>query len=348
MKGIGLVFAGGGGKGSYEIGVWKYLHEIGIDQYVNVVSGTSVGALNAALFSGSNYETAERIWLNISKDKILTPREVTEEDIALWIQKVGLGMMFPYAMNVGKVMSGVLVGVDSVAQTLVSKIKRQHFFSRKGLVDIISEGVNFNYLNTAGIPCYATCLNCESKKTEEFQLNDYSEEEIITLLLASSAIPVIFPTEKFNGKEYCDGGTPVVGDNVPIKPAYATGVENIIVVHLDQTAIIDKEQYPNANIIEIVPREDLGDVLKGTLDFSPEGASYRLNLGYEDAKRIMQPMVDMLVMRKANQQMLVMAQRKNVEFERNRAKLIKASEEIKNKMANDGFNDVYAELMEEE
>lgn len=31
MKGIGLVFAGGGGKGSYEIGVWKYLHEIGID-----------------------------------------------------------------------------------------------------------------------------------------------------------------------------------------------------------------------------------------------------------------------------------------------------------------------------
>ena len=48
MKGIGLVFAAGGGKGSYEIGVWKYLHEIGLDQYVRAVSGTSVEALNAS------------------------------------------------------------------------------------------------------------------------------------------------------------------------------------------------------------------------------------------------------------------------------------------------------------
>lgn len=26
MKKLGLVFSGGGGKGAYEIGVWKYLH----------------------------------------------------------------------------------------------------------------------------------------------------------------------------------------------------------------------------------------------------------------------------------------------------------------------------------
>lgn len=68
MKGIGLVFAGGGGKGAYEIGVWKYLHEIGLDQYVRCVSGTSVGALNAALFVGSSYELAEKLWLDINQD----------------------------------------------------------------------------------------------------------------------------------------------------------------------------------------------------------------------------------------------------------------------------------------
>lgn len=28
----GIVFSGGGGKGAYQIGVWKYLHEIGIDK----------------------------------------------------------------------------------------------------------------------------------------------------------------------------------------------------------------------------------------------------------------------------------------------------------------------------
>ena len=52
MNKLGLVFSGGGGKGGYQIGVWKYLHEIGLDQYVTAVSGTSVGALNAMLFIG--------------------------------------------------------------------------------------------------------------------------------------------------------------------------------------------------------------------------------------------------------------------------------------------------------
>ena len=66
-------------KGAYEIGVWKYLHETGLDQYVRAVSGTSVGALNAALFVGSSYEVAENLWLNISQDKILSPKEIRQK-----------------------------------------------------------------------------------------------------------------------------------------------------------------------------------------------------------------------------------------------------------------------------
>lgn len=81
MKGIGIVFAGGGGKGAYEIGVWKYLHELGLEQYVRVVSGTSVGALNAALFVGSSYETAENLWLNVEPQKILTPKKISTKEI---------------------------------------------------------------------------------------------------------------------------------------------------------------------------------------------------------------------------------------------------------------------------
>ena len=44
----GLVLAGGGGKGGYEIGVWKALKE-SKTLSIGAVSGTSVGALNAAL-----------------------------------------------------------------------------------------------------------------------------------------------------------------------------------------------------------------------------------------------------------------------------------------------------------
>lgn len=78
MKGIGLVFAGGGGKGAYQIGTWKYLHQQGMDRYVKAVSGSSVGALNAALFVGGSYEQAESIWENIRPEQILTPKTVSE------------------------------------------------------------------------------------------------------------------------------------------------------------------------------------------------------------------------------------------------------------------------------
>ena len=45
----GLVLAGGGGKGAYEVGVWKALNEYGFAKKITTISGTSVGGLNSAL-----------------------------------------------------------------------------------------------------------------------------------------------------------------------------------------------------------------------------------------------------------------------------------------------------------
>ena len=71
MTKLGLVLAGGGGKGSYEIGVWKYLREIGLDSRISVIAGTSVGGLNAFLIANGNYDLAEKLWLTQIEDKIL-------------------------------------------------------------------------------------------------------------------------------------------------------------------------------------------------------------------------------------------------------------------------------------
>lgn len=347
MKGIGLVFAGGGGKGSYEIGVWKYLHEIGLDQYVRAVSGTSVGALNASLFVGSSYELAEELWLNISQKKILTPKEVSAEDIMKWFVANGVTLSTPMLKGVSKAVSGTILGVEKIAQVMATKMMGDHMFSREGLVEMIADGLNFNILKSSEIPCYVTCVRCPGLKIERFILNEYSDDDITKLLLASSAIPIVFPNEEFHGQMYCDGGIPIVGDNVPIEPIYNTGVENIIVVHLSQDYLVDKEQYPNSKIIEIVPCEDLGNALTGTLDFSPEGALTRMKMGYEDAKRIMQPMVDMIVMTVANQRMLKVAQQKNIDFEKKRQDLLEREKNIKEKMARDGFDTLFENLTKE-
>lgn len=296
MKGIGLVFAGGGGKGAYEIGVWKYLQEVGLDRYVRAVSGTSVGALNAALFAGSNYQTAEKLWLNITKEKVLSPQKTTPEDFTKWLIEHGLNAFLPIVMW-PLVMTKFLGKKGSV-------------FSRTGLIEMISDGLDFSALHTSDIPCFVTCVDIQVMKAKRFILNDHSDDEITTLLLASSAIPVIFPTEEFHGRRYCDGGIPNVGDNVPIYPVYNLKLEHIIVVHLDRDTKIDKEQFPNAHIFEIVPSKDLGNLWGGTLDFSSKGAYCRLRLGYKDAKRALRPMVEGIILSVANQKMQESAQKR--------------------------------------
>lgn len=347
MKGIGIVFAGGGGKGAYEIGVWKYLHEVGLDQYVRAVSGTSVGALNAALFVGGSYENAENLWLNINHEKILTPKKITAEDIKRWLVNNGF-IIAPITMGAGKIISGAIFGASKFAQMLFSKMQGNHLFSREGIIQMISDGLDFHKLRTSEIPCFVTCLRCPGFLIERFNLMDYSDDDITTLLLASSAIPVIFPLEEFQGYKYCDGGLDLVGDNVPIAPIYDLGLENIIVIHLNQEALVDKEKYMGAKIIEIVPHEDLGNAISGTLDFSPEGARIRLNMGYEDAKHIIEPMINMITMTAVNQNMLKFSRQNEIEFQKKRQVLLDKENGIKKQMAYDGLDLVLQKLNEEQ
>ena len=57
-----IVLSGGGAKGAYQIGVWKALRKLHY-QY-DIVTGTSVGALNGAFFVQGNYKEALWMWEN--------------------------------------------------------------------------------------------------------------------------------------------------------------------------------------------------------------------------------------------------------------------------------------------
>ena len=68
----GLVLAGGGARGSYQVGVWRALDELGWT--AGAVTGTSVGCLNGAMYVLGQYETARDMWLTIrSKDVLDLP-----------------------------------------------------------------------------------------------------------------------------------------------------------------------------------------------------------------------------------------------------------------------------------
>ena len=59
-----LVLSGGGSKGSYQIGVWKALKKLHIK--FDIVTGTSVGALNGALITQKSYFKAINLWKKIN------------------------------------------------------------------------------------------------------------------------------------------------------------------------------------------------------------------------------------------------------------------------------------------
>ena len=73
MEKVGIVLSGGGARGSYQIGVWKALNKLKIKY--DIVTGTSVGALNGLLFVQKDYKKAYKIWKNIGYDFLFDDAE---------------------------------------------------------------------------------------------------------------------------------------------------------------------------------------------------------------------------------------------------------------------------------
>ena len=300
MEGIGLILEGGGGKGAYQIGVWRYLRETGLDRQVCAVSGTSVGALNAALFAAGDYQRAEAIWMNIRPELILSPRTYSVDDVKRWLAESGITSVPSAPRRPGAPAPTVATLATAISASLGQSLP----FSREGLWHLMREGVDFEAIRNAAIPCFATCLTAPGLEIRRFDLRRFSPEDAQdaqAILLASSAIPVVFDRVEVQGESYCDGGVPVVGDNAPIEPVFQLGVRHIVVVHLSQDILLNHARYPGSKIVEITPQTDLGGLVDGTLDFTADGAAWRMEQGYQDTKRTLGSFVEAALLHRQNE-----------------------------------------------
>lgn len=247
MLKIGLVFEGGGGKGAYQIGVWKAIRELGIEPYVTCVSGTSVGALNAAMFYNGMFCEAEDIWRNITDDDILH----TKNDDSFY-------------------------NGDSL-------------FSQKKLARLVETTIKQPKKNLNCKACYVTCRYRDRLEHRYFRWSDFLDFELKSkVLLASTAIPIIFESINIDGEWYVDGGAN--GDNTPFTPLLRENIDLLIIIHLSQTS--PKCGEYGGQVVEIYPSENLGNLLTGTLDFNNELIVYRMNLGYRDAYPVLYKLVE--------------------------------------------------------
>ena len=67
-----LCLGGGGGKGAYQLGVYRALAEYGLIDKVTAISGTSIGAINAVLFACNDPDRSEEAWKKIHLRRCLT------------------------------------------------------------------------------------------------------------------------------------------------------------------------------------------------------------------------------------------------------------------------------------
>ena len=266
---VGLVLAGGGSRGAYQIGVWKALSELNIDKYIEVVSGTSIGALNAMLFLQGNLNLAEEIWCSLTKEEIL-PLE--EKDL---------------------IVKGILFFLGAKNMSFIKKyiptVVKGGSLSREGLNDILKK-VDFKKIKNSKIKGFATCTSIPEIKAQYFNINEYSEEIIKQILYATSAVPLIYDSPIIDNISYLDGG---IVDNVPIQPVYGEHCDIIIVVQLSADSHINTEMYPNTNIIQINSEEGEGADLKGMMDFNTDVIRKRISKGYKDTIYKIKPIMDL-------------------------------------------------------
>ena len=238
-----LTLAGGGAKGAYQL----------------AVSGSSVGALNAALISLNEFDDANTIWTSIMPKQFLD------------------------------------INFDTIIgplDTLVKRTLTNGLCSRDGLISIIDNYLNLNELATARIPAYvcvshytSECIECLNEKPEPeyISLSEVDAHDAKQLLLASSAMPYVYPPEIIHDKVYRDGG---LSDNVPVMPMTTVGADKLIVVKLEPDDKVNTSLYSKfSEVVEIVPSREIGDLLDGTLEFTNRNVDFRVLLGYYDALR---------------------------------------------------------------
>lgn len=193
-KNIGLVLSGGGAKGAFQAGVIHSLVNSGYK--FSCVSGTSVGALNGSAVSIGREFDLEKIWMSISKKKVIKTRSI-------------MGLARRQAFSWFRINKPPL-GINDTSPL------------RKTLKEVLGT-------KTPTMPFYAPRVNLINGKYESEVQND----KFIDQVLASASIPIIFDPVIFNRRHkiMVDGG---VRNISPIKDILHHDVSSIIVITNDK------------------------------------------------------------------------------------------------------------------
>ena len=267
---IGLVLAGGGGKGAYELGVWKALDELKLTKYITVFSGTSIGAFNSVLFAMNDMKKADELWEEVTMDKLvpISKSELIKRGIGLYIGGKNL----------------------QLAKKFLNYKLEHGAIANDGAIEVVEKYLDFNKIKENNKICYAACTKLSDFSAKYFKINEFDEETGKKIVLASASLPLIYDCTEVLGEKYIDGG---IADNIPIQPVYGENCNIIIVVLLSKEAQVDRTLYPNSKLIVISPENLDENTITGTLNLNTDAKRMRIIEGYNDTINKLEPIKEL-------------------------------------------------------
>jgi len=257
-KKLGLCLSGGGARGAYQIGAVHALLDLGIYSKIKVISGTSIGAANAAILASTSTDVARDLWFNIPKNAL---------------KKEG-SLFSRLTKEKFKMIENGIFTMDKLDEILLKRINHEQLNEKVVYVTISDGGKEDNVVYEFIKSTFSHYIKHDSKVIY-IPLQALSPNDRTKSIIASCSIPFVFSAVKNEKRNYYDGG---VFDNVPLKPLIDEGCEEIIVINLNKGFFSNHGTYPNVVLHEIKHKGSLG----GVLDFSNEHSQRIFDMGYAD------------------------------------------------------------------
>lgn len=245
-KSYGLVLEGGGAKGSYQIGAYLALSEMGFN--FDAVAGTSIGAINGAFIASGEINKCIYMWENLSLHNFFA------EDSHYKLPNLS----------------------DDL--DMISKIKEYRKLMSQGTIPsaplkhLIYDSLSEEKIRNSKMRYGLATVNVTDRKFEMLFAEEIKEGELLDYIIGSAYTP-FFKVEPLHGKYFLDGG---FFNNIPFEMVENLGMRAVII------RANPKDRHDNSfpkDSIVIEPKKELNSVL----NFDTERAKYLMKLGYYDA-----------------------------------------------------------------
>ena len=249
-----IVLSGGGARGAYEAGVLRYIfdeipEEIGRTPRFDIISGTSVGALNSAWLAATINEPRHSVrrlwylWRTLDFQEVVRP---SFGEIGRLTRQL-LGGLNPF--DFGDEPSGA----DSSRR---GGLLDTTFFQELVRREIPFPNINRNLNRGLFDALTVSATDVVSGRTTVFAQTNDGEVPPWTRdprrvavggpmtadkVLASAAIPLLFPAVQIGTRWFGDGG---LRQNTPLSPALRLGADRVLVVTLHSESTLP---HPNRN-----------------------------------------------------------------------------------------------------